>query len=98
MSDVRETLADEVGVVVEERDDAEAPGREAGVGGERAAEVAHPDDGDRPVLGEAEGAGDLHGEGVDLVADTAHAVGAEVAQVLAQLRGAHPGGGGELLG
>ena len=91
-------LADERRVVVERADDAEALGDEAGVGGERVAEVAHPDDGDRPVLGQAEGAGDLEREVLDLVADAAHAVGAEVAQVLAQLGGAHPGRGGELLG
>ena len=61
-------------------------------------EVAQPDDRDGPVLGEAELAGDLHGQQLDLVPDTTNAVGAQVAEVLAQLGGADPGGGGELLG
>ena len=49
-------LADDARVAVEQRDDPEAPLGEAAVGGERPAQVAHADDGDRPVLGEAEGA------------------------------------------
>ena len=86
------------GVLVEEGDDPEAARGEAAVGRERVAEVAHPDDGDGPVLGEAELAGDLVGEVVDLVADTTHAVGPEVGQVLAELGAADPGSGGQLLG
>ena len=61
-------------------------------------EVAHPDDGHGPVLGQAEGAGDLESERLDVVAHAAHPVGAEVAEVLAQLRGAHSDLGRELLG
>ena len=91
-------LADDVRVAVEQRDDPEAPLGEAAVGGQRPAQVAHPDDGDRPVLGEAEGRGDLGGEPLDVVADAAHPVGAQVREVLAQHRRADPGGGGELLG
>ena len=62
------------------------------------AEVAHPDDRDGPVLGEAERPGDLEGQRLDLVADSADAVRAQVAQVLAQLRRADAHGCRELLG
>ena len=48
-------LADDARVAVEQRDDPEAPLGEAAVGGQRPAQVAHPDDGDGPLLGEARG-------------------------------------------
>ena len=47
------------GVGVEQRRDAEAAGGEAAVVGQRVPEVADADDDDRPVLGQAELAGDL---------------------------------------
>ena len=64
---------------------------EAAVVGQRPTEVADPDDGDRPVLGQPEFAGDLVDEVGHLVADPAGAVGAEVGQVLAQLGRVDPG-------
>ena len=91
-------LADQAGVAVEQGDDPEAALGEPAVGRERPAEVAHADDGDRPVLGEPEHGGDLGGEALDVVADAAHAVGPEVGQVLAEHRGADAGGRRELLG
>ena len=86
-----------VGVGVEQRDDPEAADAEAGVVGERVAEVADADDDDRPVLGHADLAGDLVAQVVDVVADAAGAVGAEVGEVLAQLGAVDAGRGGELL-
>ena len=85
-------------VGVDQRGDPEAAGGEAAVVGERGAEVTDTDDDDRPVLGQAELAGDLVDEVLDVVADTAGPVGAEVREVLAQLRGVDPGRGRELLG
>ena len=91
-------IVGERGVVVVETDDAEALGDEAGVGRQRVAQVAHADDGHGPVLGQAEGPGDLEGERLDVVADAAHPVGAEVAEVLAELGRAHTDLGRELFG
>ena len=86
------------GVGVDQRPDREPAGGEAAVVGQRVAEVADADDDDRPVLGQAELAGDLVDEVLDVVADAAGAVGAQVGEVLAQLGRVDPGGGGELLG
>ena len=78
-------LPDLLGIGVDQRDDAEAAGAEAAVVGERGAEVADADDRDRPVVGEAELAGDLVEQVLDVVADAPGAVGAEVGEVLADL-------------
>ena len=95
------TPADDLAVAarvgVEQRDDAEAAAAEAGVVGQRVAEVADADDDDGPVLGHADLAGDLVAQVVDVVADAAGAVGAEVGEVLAQLGAVDAGRGGELL-
>ena len=90
--------ADDRRVGVDQGADREAAGGEAAVVGERVPEVADPDDDDRPVLGEAELAGDLVDEVVDVVADAAGAVRAEVGEVLAQLGRVDAGGRGEFLG
>ena len=68
------TLAEPRRVGVEQGDDPEAAAAEAGVVGERVAEVADADDDDRPVLGHADLAGDLVAEVLDVVADAAGAV------------------------
>ena len=65
---------------------------------ERVAEVADADDHDRPVLREPELAADLVDQVRDVVADAARPVGAQVRQVLADLRRVHAGGLGERLG
>ena len=85
-------------VGVDQRGDPETAGGEAAVVGERGAEVTDTDDDDRPVLGEPELTGDLVDEVLDVVADAARPVGAEVGEVLAQLGGVDPRRGGELLG
>ena len=72
----RPRLPDLARVGVDERDDPEAAGAEAAVVGERLAEVADADDRDRPVVGEAELAGDLVEQVLDVVPDAAGAVGA----------------------
>ena len=71
---VAHLLAHELLVGVDERHDPEAAGAETTVVGERAAEVSDADDGDRPVAGEPELAGDLVQEVVDVVADAPGAV------------------------
>ena len=76
----------------------EAPLVEAGVVGEGLTEVAGADDHDRPVVGQAELAAHLVREVVDLVADAAGAVGAEVREVLADLRRVDAGQLGQPLG
>ena len=90
-------LTDAGDVVVEQRGDPEAAGAEARVVGQRLAQVAEPDDDDRPVLGEPDLAGDLVAEVLHVVADAAGAVRAEVAEVLAQLRRVDPRGDRQLL-
>ncbi|CAM5676314.1 hypothetical protein SALBM217S_01363 [Streptomyces griseoloalbus] len=60
-------------------------------------QVTDTDDHNRPVLGEAEFAGDLVHEILDVVADAPGAVGTQVGEVLAQLRGVHTRGGRQLL-
>ena len=85
-------------VGVDQRGDAEAAAGEPGVPGQRLAEVADADQGDRAVHRDAERARDLLGQRGDVVADAADAVGAEVGQVLAQLGRVHAGRDGELLG
>ena len=74
-----------LGIGVDQRHDPEAAGAEAPVVRERLAEVADADDGDRPVVGEAELAGDLVEQVLDVVPDAPGAVGAEVREVLADL-------------
>ena len=86
-----------VRVGVEQRDDPEAAAAEAGVVGERVAEVSDADDDDRPVLGHADLAGDLVAEVLHVVADAAGAVAAEVGEVLAELGAVDARGDGELL-
>ena len=95
--DARDDLVVAFRVGVEQRDDPEAAAAEAGVVGQRVAEVADADDDDRPVLGHADLAGDLVAQVVDVVADPAGAVAAEVGEVLAQLGAVDARGGGELL-
>src|SRR5690606_23500148 len=75
------------GVPVNQGADAEAAGGETSVVGEGGAEVADTDDHNRPVLGQAQFAGDLVHEILDVVAHAARPVGAQVGEVLAQLRG-----------
>ena len=90
-------LADAGRVGVEQGGDPEAAGGEPAVAGERVTEVADADQDDRPALGQPErGRSDLD-QVVDVVADAAGAVRPEVGQVLAQLRRADPGGGGQVL-
>ena len=84
-------------VVVDDAGDREAALAEPAVAGERLAEVAGADDHDGPVVGEAELAAHLVDEVLDLVADAAGAVRAEVAEVLAHLRRVDAGEIGELL-
>ena len=85
-------------VDVDDAGDGKAALAETAVAGEGLAEVAGADDDDRPVVGEAELAADLVDEIRDLVADAARAVAAEVAQVLANLRGVDAAQFGEPLG
>src|SRR5260221_10656999 len=61
------------------------------------AEIARADNDQGPVLGEPELPGDLVHQVVDVIADTAGSVRAQVRQVLAQLGGVHPRRDGELL-
>ena len=70
---------------------------EAAVAGEGLAEVAGADDDDGPVVVEPELPAELVDEVLDVVADAAHPVGPEVAEVLAHLGGVDPGEIGELL-
>ena len=91
------TLTQPGRVGVEQGDDPEAAGGEAGVVGQGVTEVPDADDDDRPVLGDADLAGDLVAEVLHVVADAAGAVGAEVGEVLAQLGAVDPGGRGQLL-
>ena len=72
-------------VGIEQGHDPEAAGAEAAVVGERLAEVPDADDGDRPVVGEAELTRDLVEQVLDVVAHAAGAVGAEEREVLADL-------------
>ena len=95
--DAGDDLAVPLRVGVEQGDDAEAAAAEAGVVGQRVAEVADADDDDGPVLGHADLAGDLVAQVVDVVPDAAGAVAAEVGEVLAELGAVDAGGGGELL-
>ena len=90
-------LAHELVVGVDERHDPKAAGAETTVVGQGAAEVSDSDDRDRPVAGEAELPGDLVEEVVDVVADAARAVGAEVREVLADLGRVHAGQLGQAL-
>ena len=90
--------ADLGGVDVDDPADREAPVAETVVAGERLAEVAGTDDDDRPVVGQAELAADLVDEEIDVVADAAGAVAAEVAEVLAHLGRVDAGEFGEFLG
>ena len=76
-------------------DDPEPAGGEAGVVGQRGAQVAEPDDDHRPVVGRADLTADLEAQVLHVVADAAGAVRAEVGQVLAQLGRTHPGRLGE---
>src|SRR5207249_1326893 len=79
-------LADPGLVGVEERGDVEAPGAEAGVPGQRVAQVTDADQGDRPVLVEPQHVLDLVGQLRDVVPDPPGTVGAQVGEVLAELR------------
>ena len=83
---------------VEQADELEAARAEAGVVGQGGPEVADADEhaGPRPL--DAQDAGDPVAQRADLVADAAHAAGAEVGQVLAQAGGVDPGRRGELAG
>ncbi len=85
-------LADLARISIDQARGAKAARGEAAVIRERPAEVADADDGDRPVLGQAEFAGDLVDEIGHLVADAAGAVGPKVREVLAQLGGVDPRG------
>src|SRR3546814_17550655 len=76
---------------LEQADDAEAAGAEAGVVGQGVAQVADSEDDDRPVVGQADLPGDLVVQVGHVVTDPTRAVGAEVGQVLAEL-GAVPAG------
>ncbi len=62
------------------------------------AEVSHADDGDGRLLGQPEGRRDLELEIVDVVSDPTRPVGAELAQILANLGGVDSGKIGQLLG
>ena len=62
------------------------------------AQVADADDHDGPVVGQAELAGDLVEEELDVVPHASGPVGAQVREVLAHLRGVDAGQGGEALG
>ncbi len=103
-SDIAETLmpeivgADPLGVAVDQGSDADAAGAESLVGRERRAEIADADDDDVPVLVLTDLESDLVAEVLDVVADPAGAVGAEVREVLAQLGGVDAGLGGEVIG
>ena len=74
-----------------------APLPEAAVAGERLTEVPGADDHDRPVMVETELPAELVDQVLDVVADTTHAVGAEVTEVLAHLGGVDPGEISELF-
>src|SRR3546814_6474617 len=65
---------------LEQADDAEAAGAEAGVVGQGVAQVADSDDDDRPVVGQADLPGDLVVQVGHVVTDPTRAVGAEVGQ------------------
>src|SRR6201996_1536987 len=84
------------GVRIQKRRDAETAGDEAAVVGQGAAQVARADDDHGPVLGQPEGPGDLVDQVVDVVADPADAVRAQVGQVLAELGRVHAGPGRQL--
>jgi len=91
-------LAGQALVGVDERGDPETTGREPSVIGQRGAEVTDTDDHNPPVLGQTQFAGDLEHEILDVVPHTTRPVGAEVGEILAQLRGVDPRRGRELLG
>src|SRR3546814_10992834 len=82
---------------LEQADDAEAAGAEAGVVGQGVAQVADSDDDDRPVVGQADLPGDLVVQVGHVVTDPTRAVGAEVGQVLAELGDVHAGRGRAFL-
>src|SRR5436190_12064005 len=90
-------LADAPPVGVEQRGDAEPPGAEPGVPGQRVPEVADTHERDPAPLGEPEDVLDLPDEQGHVVAHAPRAVRAQVRQVLAQLGGVHPGRGGQLF-
>ena len=87
-------LADLRAQVVEQRGDLEAFLPEAGIVGEREAEIAGADDRDAQLAIEAENLAQVALQIADVVADAAHAELAEVREVLADLRGVQV----ELLG
>ena len=93
----RDRGSDDVGMGVDEPDDAEAAAGEPAVGHECAAEVADSDEHDAPRLGDAQLAGDLVAEELHVVTHPAGAVGTQVGEVLAQLGRGDAAGLGEFL-
>jgi len=76
----------------------EAAGGEAAVAREGVAQVSHAHQHDRATSGEPELAGDLLDQQLHVVANAAGAVGAELRQVLANLRAGHARCDGEAVG
>ncbi len=89
--------ADLLRVDVDDATDREPAFAETAVPGERFAEVAGADDHDVPLVGQAQLTLDLEHQELDVVADAAGAVAAEVGQVLADLGGVHATEFGQLL-
>ena len=95
--DLTQLLTDLARIDVDHAHHRETPVAEPGELGECGTQVAGADDHTRPVMGEAELTSDLDQELVDVVPDSAGSVGAEVGQVLADLRRVHPRQLGELF-
>src|SRR4029453_5136315 len=95
--DAVDLLADLRAVAVEHRDDAEAVVGEDVRRGDRAAEVAGPEERDVVLPAGPQDLADLRDERVDVVADPALAELAEPGEVAADLRRVHVGVLGQLL-
>ncbi len=83
---------------VEQADELEPAGAEAGVVRQRGTEVPDADQHAGPGPLHTEHAGDAVAQGADLVADAADAAGAEVGEVLAEPGGVDPGRRGQFTG
>ena len=85
------------GISIEKGGDSKPSCRKTAVGGERSTEVADANNDHRPALRKAELTTDLATQVVDVVSDSAGAVGAQIAEVLADFRGIEAGKISELI-
>ena len=86
-----EGAADERWIGIDDGDDLEVTVSEPGVGSQSATEVARAHNKNSPVLRESQPTTDLILQVFDVVADSAHAVGAQIGQILADLGPVHSG-------